>query len=63
MLHHNSHIPEEGGFYVDFSANKLTRESVTVSQVLKNRKPILIIFGGLGCMGQNGRSILKEFHE
>ena len=63
VLHHNSHIPEEGDFYVDFSAKTLTGELVSVSQILKKRNPILIIFGGLGCMGQNGRSILKEFHE
>ena len=63
VLHYESHILDEGDFYKDFSANTLTGESVTVSQILKKEKPILIIFGGLGCMGQHGRSILKEFHE
>lgn len=63
VLHYKSNIPDEGDFYEDFSANTLTGESLTASQVLKTGKPILIIFGGLGCMGQNGRSILKKFDE
>jgi len=61
-LHYKSHIPDEGDFYIDFSAKTLTGESLAVSQILAKGKPILMIFGGLGCMGQNGRSILTEFH-
>lgn len=51
-----------GSHYMDFTAKTLNGESINISERLKKEKPILIIFGGLGCMQEHGRKTLKEFH-
>jgi len=49
--------------YIDFIAKTDKGVNIQISELLKNNKPILLIFGGLGCMGESGRKILKEFHK
>ncbi|MFY0603028.1 MAG: DUF4369 domain-containing protein [Flavobacteriaceae bacterium] len=48
--------------YLDFSAKNVTGENIRISELLKKGNPILLIFGGLTCMQEKGRKILKEFH-
>lgn len=49
-------------YYIDFTAKTLEGKDISVSELLKKEKPILLIFGGLGCMQEHGRKILKDFH-
>lgn len=61
ILHYNSPILNEGDMYQDFTASTLAGGSIKISELLEGGKPILIIFGGLGCMQEHGRSSLKQF--
>lgn len=62
-LHYESPSLEVGSQYKDFTAKTLDGQIVTVSQILKKEKPVLLILGGLGCMQKRGREILKNFHD
>lgn len=63
LLHCESPTLDSGAIYHDFAASTLTGDIVKISSLLEKEKPVLIIFGGLGCMGKNGRALLKEFYE
>lgn len=54
---------EIGMQYIDFTAKTLSGETISLSEQLKRGKPILIVFGGLGCMQEHGRKILKDFQK
>lgn len=64
LLMHLKH-PElkEGDTYVDFSVPSIKGSELSISQYLNENKPVLLILGGLGCMGNNGRELLKSFHQ
>ncbi len=61
ILHYESPILSEGDMYQDFTASTLAGESIMISKLLEKGNPILIIFGGLSCMQEHGRSSLKQF--
>ena len=62
-LYSKSSDLDVGAHYIDFTAKTLNGENISISEQLKKGKPILIIFGGLGCMQEHGRKILKDFHD
>ncbi len=53
---------DSGSVYVNFKVNTLQNEEIDLSQTIEN-KPVLIIFGGLSCMGERERATLKEFQK
>lgn len=61
ILHYESPVLIEGDLYQDFTASTLAGESIMISKLLEKGKPIMIIFGGLSCMQEHGRSTLKQF--
>ena len=63
QLYAKSSNLEVGSPYVDFTTETLEGTKISISELLKKEKPLLIIFGGLGCMQEHGRKILKNFHD
>jgi hypothetical protein len=53
----------EGDAYIDFSVPSLQGNNYSISQYLQEKKPVLLILGGLGCMGNRGRELLKSFQQ
>ncbi|TJY37812.1 TlpA family protein disulfide reductase [Pontimicrobium aquaticum] len=51
-----------GDLYTDISAKSLKGREIKISNILNQNKPLLIILGGLYCMREHGRKILKNFH-
>ncbi len=62
-LHYQSPELKVGVPYKDFSAKTLSGKTISISELTKKGKPILLIFGGLGCMQKHGRAFLKSFNE
>ncbi len=52
---------EEGDYYYNFQATDSNGKSFKLSDL--QGKNILLLYGGLGCMRESGRSFLKNFHE
>lgn len=61
LLHINSKQIEEGDKYYDFEAMDSEGKKFQIS-TLKN-KNILLLYGGLDCMGKSGRDFLKKLYE
>lgn len=61
LLHINSKQIEEGDKYYDFEALDSEGNKFQFS-TLKN-KNILLLYGGLDCMGKSGRDFLKKLYE
>ncbi|MCB0461151.1 MAG: DUF4369 domain-containing protein [Flavobacteriaceae bacterium] len=59
----NSKILDVGDSFIDFTANTLDGERVVLSELIKEKKPVVLIFGGLQCMRAKGRTLLKSFNE
>ncbi len=51
---------ELGSEFVNFKAKTLQNEEIDLSKMVAS-KPTVVIFGGLSCMGERGRTTLKEF--
>jgi peroxiredoxin len=51
----------EGDRYFDFSAKSSKNEDFLLSNVIKE-KDVLLIFGGLSCMGESSRQELRELY-
>lgn len=51
----------KGDRYFDFSATTSENENFLLSDVLKE-KDVLLIFGGLNCMGKSSRQALRELY-
>jgi len=61
-LHSKSPDLEVGMYFLDFDAITLSGKKLTISELLNEEKPIMLIFGGLGCMGNRGRKALGKFY-
>lgn len=59
----NTKTPELNDNYIDFQVNTLKGNSISISSLIDEGKPILLVFGGLKCMEEKGRTLLKKFHE
>lgn len=62
QLHYQSPPLDSGAAFIDFEAPTLEGDNIRLSEVLEE-KPALLIFGGLSCMGKQGRELLRSFHE
>ncbi len=51
-----------GDTYADFTAKTFSGQEITISEVLKKEKPIMLVMGGFSCMQEHGRELLHEFH-
>ncbi|MEL7122931.1 MAG: DUF4369 domain-containing protein [Bacteroidota bacterium] len=63
VLYSNSPDLEVGNQYTDFTAKTLKGDEISASSLIKKGRPLLVIFGGLGCMQAHGREILKTFQD
>lgn len=57
----NTKQVKEGDRYIDFSAKTSKSEDFLLSDVIKE-KDVLLIFGGLSCMGESSRQELRELY-
>ena len=62
LLYSKSPDLEINKHFTDFTVQSLEGENISISELIKKEKPVLIIFGGLACMQEHGRKTLKDFH-